>query len=47
VEKDGSYVTHQDFDTSRRLNEYLGERLDTEFFVEADGALWRIVVDYR
>lgn len=47
AEKDGSYITHRDFDTSRRLNEYLAERRDTEFFVEADGALWRIVVDYR
>lgn len=47
VEKDGSYITHRDFDTSRRLNEYLADRRDTEFFVKAGGALWRIVVDYR
>ena len=47
VEKDGRYITHRDFDTSRRLNEYLSRRRDTEFFVEADGALWQVVVDYR
>jgi hypothetical protein len=47
VEKDGPYITHRDFDTSRRLNEFLADRQDTEFFVETSDGLWRIVVDYR
>ena len=38
---------HRDFDTSRQINQYLADRQDTEFFVQADGALWRMVVDYR
>ncbi len=47
VEKAGAYIIHRDFDTSRQINQYLADRQDTEFFVQADGALWRIVVDYR
>ena len=47
IEKAGDYVIHRDFDTSRQINQYLADRKDTEFFVQADGALWRIVVDYR
>ena len=47
IEKAGAYVIHQDFDTSRQINQYLADRKDTEFFVQADGALWRMVVDYR
>jgi hypothetical protein len=44
VEKSGSYVIHQNFDTSRRLNEFLADRRDATFFVEADGAIWRMDV---
>ncbi len=47
IEKAGDYVIHRDFDTSRQINQHLADRQDTEFFVQADGALWRIVVDYR
>lgn len=47
IEKAGDYVIHSDFDTSRQINQHLADRRDTEFFVQADGALWRIVVDYR
>ena len=47
IEKAGAYVIHSDFDTSRQINQYLADRKDTEFFVQADGTLWRIVVDYR
>ena len=47
IEKAGDYAIHRDFDTSGRINQYLADRQDTEFFVQADGALWRIVVDYR
>ena len=47
IEKAGAYVIHRDFDTSRQINQYLADRKDTEFFVQADGTLWRIVVDYR
>lgn len=47
IEKAGEYVIHRDFDTSRLINQYLADRQDTEFFVQADGALWRMVVDYR
>jgi hypothetical protein len=47
IEKSGAYVIHNDFDNSRQINQYLADRKDTEFFVQADGALWRIVVDYR
>ena len=47
IEKAGDYVIHRDFDTSGQINQYLADRQDTEFFVQADGALWRIVVDYR
>ncbi len=43
----GEYVIHDDFKTSRQINEYLANRTDTELFVRADAALWRIVVDYR
>ena len=46
VEKSmGEYVVHRDFDTSRRLNALLEERGDLTFFVEADGALWRVHLD--
>ena len=44
VEKSGTYVMHQHFDTSRRLNEFLADRRDATFFVEADGAIWRMEV---
>jgi hypothetical protein len=44
VERSGSYVIHRDFDTSRRLNEYLADKRDATFFVEADGAVWRMEV---
>ncbi len=47
IEKGSAYVIHRDFDTSRAINQYLADRQDTELFVRADGALWRIVVDYR
>jgi hypothetical protein len=47
IEKAGDYAIHRDFDTSRQINQHLADRQDTEFFVQADGALWRIVVDYR
>ena len=47
IEKAGEYLIHRDFDTSRQLNQYLADRKDTEFFVQADGGLWRMVVDYR
>lgn len=43
----GAYVIHNDFDTSRQINQYLSDRQDTELYVRADGTLWRIVVDYR
>jgi len=47
IEKAGEYLIHRDFDTSRQINQFLDKRQDTEFFVQADGALWRIIVDYR
>ena len=47
VEKAGAYIIHRDFDTSRQINQHLANRQDTEFFVQADGGLWRIVLDYR
>jgi hypothetical protein len=47
VEKAGEYVIHRDFDTSRQINEHLADRQDREFYLQADGALWRLVVDYR
>jgi hypothetical protein len=47
IEKAGTYIIHNDYDTSRQINQYLADRQDTEFFVHADGALWRLVVDYR
>lgn len=43
----GTYVIHDDFDTSRQINQHLIDRKDTELFVQADAALWRIVVDFR
>ena len=47
TEWSGSYVIHQDFDTSRRLNEFLADRRDATFFVEADGATWRMELRRR
>lgn len=45
VDKDSSpYILHQQFDTSRRLNEYL--RSDpASFVVRARGRLWRLTID--
>lgn len=48
IEKSMSpYVIHDDFDTSRQINDHLADRKDTELFVQADAALWRVVVDFR
>jgi hypothetical protein len=48
VEKATSpYIIHRDYGTSRRLNELLAARQDSEFFLRADDGLWRVVVDYR
>ena len=46
VEKSmGDYVVHRDFDTSRQLNALLEGRGDVTFYVDADGALWRVHLD--
>ena len=48
VPKDTSpYIVHRDFSNSEKFNAFLDGRTDTVFFLEADGATWRVVVDYR
>ena len=48
VEKSmGTYVIHDDFDTSRQINQHLSDRQDIDLYIRADGAVWRIAVDYR
>lgn len=48
VEKDTSpYIVHRDFGTSEKLNAFLDGRTDAVFYLEADAATWRVVVDYR
>ena len=41
----GEYVIHRDYDTSRRINEYLADRSHQVFFVEAHGRCWRLRLD--
>jgi hypothetical protein len=43
----GSYVIHRDFDTSRRLNEFLADRSHTAFLVKARGGCWHVAVDWQ
>lgn len=45
-EKGGTYVRHQDYDTSERINAYLSERQDATFYVNGYGACWQLVVQY-
>jgi hypothetical protein len=46
VEKSsGAYIVHRDFDTSRQLNAFLTGQGDVTFFVDADGAVWRVHLD--
>jgi hypothetical protein len=48
VEKSiGEYISHDDYDTSRRINEFLARRSTSTFFVRTDGRLWKIVVTRR
>jgi hypothetical protein len=45
-EKSGSYVLHQNYDTSAKLNAYLKERQDATFYVDGHGGCWQLVVKY-
>jgi hypothetical protein len=45
-ERGGTYVLHQNFDTSRKINEYLKERRDATFYVDGLGGCWQLVVKY-
>ena len=48
VEKaSGEYIRHDDYDTSRRINEFLARRSSSTFFVRTEGRLWKIVVTRR
>jgi hypothetical protein len=46
AERDGTYVLHQNFDTSRKINEYLKERRDATFYVDGLGGCWQLTVKY-
>ena len=45
IDKGGDYVLHQQFDTSRQINEYLADRSHTTFHVATRGACWRMAID--
>ena len=45
-DRGGTYVRHQAFDTSEKLNAYLGERRDATFYVDGLGGCWQLVVNY-
>ena len=45
-DRGGTYVRHQAFDTSEKLNAYLGERRDATFYVDGLGGCWQLVVEY-
>ena len=47
VEKSGTYIIHDEYDTSRRLNDYLADRRSATFFVRSGGALWQIELTGR
>jgi hypothetical protein len=47
VEKSGQYLIHRDYDTSRRINEHLADRANTNFYVRAEGTLWQITLTRR
>jgi hypothetical protein len=40
----GAYITHRDYTTSQRINDYLTAG-HTSFFVRAHGACWRLAID--
>jgi hypothetical protein len=44
VDKDGDYVLHSSFDTSRRLNDYLASREHTTFIVRRGDRCWRMEI---
>jgi hypothetical protein len=41
----GTYITHRDYDTSRRLNEFLADERDATFYVERGGQCWKLTID--
>jgi hypothetical protein len=45
-ERGGTYVLHQNYDTSRQINEYLKDRRDATFYVDGRGGCWQLVVRY-
>ena len=45
-EKGGTYVLHQNYDTSATINAYLKERQDATFYVDGHGGCWQLVVKY-
>jgi len=42
----GAYITHRDYTTSQRINDYLSAGHDT-FYVRAHGACWRLTIDRK
>ncbi len=45
-DRGGTYVRHQDYDTSEKLNAYLNERRDATFYVDGLGGCWQLMVKY-
>ena len=45
-DRGGTYVRHQDYDTSEKLNAYLDERRDATFYVDGLGGCWQLAVKY-
>jgi hypothetical protein len=43
----GDYVTHRDYDTSKRLNEFLADHGHREFTVAGRGGCWRMTIQHR
>jgi hypothetical protein len=47
VEKSGTYIIHDEYDTSRHLNDFLADRRNATFYVRSGGALWKMEVTRR
>jgi len=45
IDKGGEYIRHQQFDTSRLINEYLTDRSHTTFVVKRSTTCWRMRID--
>jgi hypothetical protein len=45
-DRGGTYVRHQSYDTSEKINTYLKDRQDATFYVDGLGGCWQLVVKY-